>query len=362
MSFIICRLFHRNCLYRMGNITLDKFRIYQKDRRMDKFIELAMSALSEMQQHIKLYCETIYQNLSINEVFVNKEITSNLILKLIDEEELTTTIDDDKTMITLLEYIPIDRYCKELIELQNSLDEMVTIPDPAKYAEYLFFGDFETLPLTEFHSIRIPPSNSEITLESISSNGKVKSFAISDVGQLLQNIFTENRYHPVDLLESLIQSTAANRHRKIKLAPNKTFFPYLNSDHYTLFVLNLNDKEKAKLYWYNSKKDFPINMTLEQVHQVLRTQWPQIPEEVEFFQPLSPQQLNGVDCGVHTILNMIHTLTGERDGEIFYDENINYRPIICQSLEASEIDPQLIRLLSKVCEIFIVSIVLYIYL
>jgi hypothetical protein len=328
----------------MGKVALERYDNYQKNNSKENFIQLAISALIEIQNHLKLFSEKIFQNLGINESIMGKEITSKMIVKLIDEED----DEFDNGIIQLLEYTCLKSLCEDLDIIQARLDGMMPMNDPENYAEYIFFGEFPRLSLTQFGTITIPPSSGQITLKSVASNGEwVKSFAISDVAQLLKGIYTTNMYQDVDFLRALID----NANRTVCLGPKKTFFPYLDSNHYTLFVLNLDEKEvqnKAKLYWYNSFSSYQRSITLESVYQVLKKYCPSLPDRVQFFTPSSPQQLNGSDCGVYTILNMIHQLTGEGDGDIFYDTNIAYRPMICQSLESSTIDPQLIRLLTEV--------------
>lgn len=182
--------------------------------------------------------------------------------------------------------------------------------------------------------------------ENGKTNGWVINSAITDFGVLLkEEIYPENSYHDVETLQRLLNG---DRRKKVfDTTSKKIFLPYLHSAHYTLFVINLEDREMIHIYYYNSLSSVPCPIQFEQIYDIFKmnikpTGHYQIPTEFIGYEAKCPQQSNSKDCGIYTMLNMIHRSAGKGDGEIQYAYNRECRKYIAESLQKGSLIPKLL--------------------
>jgi predicted DNA-binding protein len=342
---VLYRLFHRTILFKANATTDTSYQRYKNDKRLEVFCEMARIALNEFQVHLQTFCEQILEHLGLK--------TSVVCRGSFSEEEIMEIIGQQKALpgniISSLESMTVE------LDKSNQLREVfktLSLEDYKLYSEYYFFGDFNCPVNNLSHSIQLPPSTGQNLLNSLNDDAWVMAYVISDMSRILNEDMMHN-YQAVETLEKLI-----NGDRKIVFDPNfkKIFLPHYHQSHYSLFILNLEDKNEVVIYYYNSYKPVRRPILFENIYKlfikhVKKDENYQIPTKYSFMEAISPQQENGNDCGIYTILNMIHPRAGERNGEIKYPHTSEYisqyRSLIKDSLLNGSFIPKLQVLLME---------------
>jgi hypothetical protein len=349
--FIFRRLFHRTCIYRLGVETFQQYQKYHHDQMIESFSSFAILALQEIQAEIQNQCYRIQDSLGLNrELIYDENINQQSIENIIDEKIACQL--EPSPIIPLLESTIID--LSESKSFAQLFENNHGVTSSQMWNEYFFFGNFD-IPLTSFRTFPLPPSTGEVILDSLNENGKTNGWvinsAITDFGKILkEDCYPENSYHDVDTLQRLLNG---ERKKVFDSTSKKIYLPYLEQAHYTLFVINLENTEKIRIYYYNSLQSIPCPINFERIYQILKNNLKptrknyEFPKEFIGYEPDCPQQSNNKDCGIYTMLNMIHRSAGIGEGKIHYTYKVEMRKYIADSLKRQSIIPKLIVEINK---------------
>jgi hypothetical protein len=222
---------------------------------------------------------------------------------------------------------------------------------PRDFAEYFIFGEFKSKKSGPLPLINLPLSQGHIILNSLKIDGETSGLiynrVITDISALLK---TKN---PLYQYQDVVVNLETNPQRKWNNDPPKIFLPILNKGHFSLYVINLNASPDIHIYYYNSRKRIVPTIQFKMISSWLSNSRNNIQRKRQpkscyhTHTPNCPQQSNEIDCGIFTIINMIHPEAGEGDGDLEYQyDDQKYRGYIRDSLLKNSLNENLISICS----------------
>jgi hypothetical protein len=223
---------------------------------------------------------------------------------------------------------------------------------------YIFLGkNISFLEVTEMGIVKGSPLYGEQVLDTLNVSGCnvlkttkqlgwLSSAAIDDLTSMMNHNDQGKKYYGVDILKHLIE----NEEQSFQIDDDtvKVFFPTLFHNHYTLRIINMT---QGIIYFYDSFGEPENDQLFDDVMRILRQSAKkcrvEIPEDFRSVVPKCPKQRNTRDCGIYTILNMLHPEAGQNEGTLLYDYDDSYREYIRQSLQKYKISEELIEKITQ---------------
>lgn len=332
-----------------------------------EFIELCCVVLAEVQTYLKKLLSMITLNYGFEEVqhLDEEEITEDLVRELLDEVEedkFPEELKDWRNNISVLDNTKICdltvKDCHDPWEIfLTNYEQKTKISSPEEFSEYIFLGDdfHNIITLTKFGTVHMPLSAGEIILDSLTinggTNGLLTNHTLSEIATLLHHHYSPLFvYYNVGFLNNLMNGGT----KYLKFLKNyngtkthKIYLPHYDSMHFTLYVVNLTNENAVEIYYYDSlagEMDAAIPAKIFEILKATSIKYQfNLPENYVAIKAQCPRQNNNTDCGVYTILNMYHPLSGENPGLLNYTyDDESYRTLIRNSLLEAKVDLDII--------------------